>query len=489
MRFLIIWLMAGLCIASNLSSAASIEWTFDRPLINAVEFAGESAQATLAENMKRYGVPGVSIARIEDNTIITLDAIGLADVATGRQLSPQQRFQAASISKPVAATGVMVLVGQQRVKLDGPVNEYLSSWTLPDSAFTKDDPVTLREALSHGGGISVPSYPGFERGAPMPSLLNILNGDANAYSDPVAVINPQNSYRYSGGGYMLLQQLIEDVTGQDFELFMQQAVFQPARMNLSTFRVLDNEIEDLAGITFGHDGTGERRTDPWQDYPQAAPAGLWSTPEDLAKWLITLGSAYQSNAEPIITHTSARAMARRETGDTGLGFGVHGQDDALHLSHTGWTIGYRSNILYFPARGEGVVIMTNSDSGHLLINDLIRTLGREHGWPGFGDSIKLNRARWTEQKLDHTAGIYRMQPAGFSIQLARHEDAFELTTPRGSSYRLVPVGPHRLVIEETGEFIERDAETGELALWGMTGTPVSVTSDGSASISEGSGPG
>lgn len=465
-------LAAALTLAACATPVASNRWLVPtRELVPAVEFAGERKRPTLDARMARYGVPGVSLVVIESDRIVVQEAIGLRDVTALEPVTPDSRFQAASISKPVAASGVMVLVDRGEVELDTPVNRYLESWRLDSVPPEDGDAVTVRALLSHSGGVSVPSYPGFERGSALPSVDDILHGAPNAYSDPVAVIAPQGSYRYSGGAYMVLQKMIEDVSGTTFERFMQDTVLGPAGMSASTFEILP----ETDAPAFGHDWTGGRRADAWQDYPQSAAAGLWSTPRDLARWLIAIGGAYRGERAPVVTTASARQMATRAVGDTGLGFGVHGDEDALHLSHAGWTIGYRSYMVYYPVRGDGAVIMTNGDAGHHLIADMLRTLGRARGWPGFGSSNSATRIDWPERTASALPGTYRLSRAGFSIDIRSRGRRFELTTPRGSRYALVPTGPDRLIIEETGEVITRDPDSGDLVIWGMTARRVEAS--------------
>jgi CubicO group peptidase (beta-lactamase class C family) len=432
------------------------------PLVPAVAFEGDNDVPILAERMKRYGVPGLSVAFVEGDRII-LSAFGARDADSRAPITTDLLFQAASISKPVTAVGVMTLVDRGLVSLDDPANDYLVGWSIPPSPFSEDDPITIRELLSHSGGISVPSYPGFERGAQMPSLDEILVGAPNAYSDPVASVSSQGTYRYSGGGFQILEKVIEDVSGEDFEQYMQREVFGPLGMTRSTFVIQD----DPEGLVFGHNWKGERREDPWQDYPQRAAAGLWSTPEDLARLLIGIGQAYRGSATGVISPNSAREIAIRVAGDTGLGFGVHGEAESLYISHAGWTIGYRSNVLYFPERREGLVVMTNADAGHHQIADIQRTVGKAKAWPGFGESLALERAEWSAERSAALEGTYQVGPAGFPIDIKQDRDGFELSTPRGSSYRLIPTGPNSLIIEETGERVEFDAKARTLFLWGM----------------------
>ncbi|MEO1029496.1 MAG: serine hydrolase domain-containing protein, partial [Pseudomonadota bacterium] len=397
-----------LCLAGCANQASNRHWlNGDTRILPAVKVRNAAMAPSLAEQMRRHKVPGVSIALIIDNKITDLSSVGLKEQSSDTQLNSDLLFQAASISKPVSALGIMVLIDEGKLSLDTPANDVLRDWKiLPPN---KQDPVTIRELLAHTAGISVRSYPGFERGAERPTTKDILLGAPNAYSEPVEFEGPKGAYRYSGGGYMILQKIIEDVSGMPFNTFMREKVFAPAGATMATFNILN----DTDQVAFGHNWSGLRRNDPWQDYPQSAAAGLWATPKDLAKLMIVYGKAYSGETDAFISPDSARAMATLVTDYMGLGFGVHGNDDGLHLSHAGWTIGYRAYLLYFPERGDGAVIMTNADGGHTLIDDILRTLGAERNWPGFGVSKTVDLVEWPSEKKARLAGTYHMSPAAF----------------------------------------------------------------------------
>jgi CubicO group peptidase (beta-lactamase class C family) len=430
----------------------------------AVQIQGQSIRPTLDERMRRYGISAVSMALIEDGLITSIEVIGTVSVDTSDQIDASTLFQAASISKAVTAIGILVLADRGTIDIDRPANEYLLDWKISGTASTPDDPVTIKELLSHSGGINVPSYPGFERGADMPTLDDILVGAPNAYSIAVLADSVQGSYRYSGGGYMVLQKLIEDVTGEEFATFMRAQVFDRVGAPLSTFVVMNSPD----GLAFGHDWRGEVLADRWQDYPQSAAAGLWTSPEEIAQLVAAYGSAYRASDETLLSQSSARRLATPIAGDMGLGFGVHGDGANLSLSHSGWTIGYRSHVLYYPESGAGVVIMTNGQAGHHLIDELLRTLALKQGWPRNQNTEIVNAIKLSGSELENLTGPYNVEPAGFELRVKRKGEWLEFTTERGSVYLAVPVAPDEFVLLETGDRVTVDSEKSQLQLWGMT---------------------
>lgn len=435
-------------------------------LIPAVEFVGDTRNLTLQAQLARHRVPGVSYATIESGGIVKLGSVGSADESSGRSLRSDMALQAASISKAVTAIGFMVLVDAGAVDLDADVETYLTTWAIPSSQFKALTPTTGRALLSHSAGASVPSYPGFELNSDLPDLDAILTGAEKSYSDPVTIDSAPGSYRYSGGGYMILQKTIEDVSGLPFEQFMQEKVFGPVGMQNSTFAIRQGE----AGAAFGHDWSGQRRSDPWQDYPQSAPAGLWTTPEDLAKLMIEFGRSYRGEAEGLLSRNAAQEMTKVVIDETGLGFGVHGSGADLKVSHAGWSHGYRSYMIFFPETGEGFVAIANADAGHNLIDDLVRTVAATRNWAGMFDRNIKEQASWQSDRLEAVTGTFIMSPAGFPVQISAQDGLLTLATPRGSVYSLTPTAEFELTIEQTGGIVRIDPESGDISLWGMVGS-------------------
>lgn len=198
-------------------AAGNAEPDFEHGLRRAIAIAGEPPERlSLRERMAHYGVPGLSVAIIEDCKVVETRQVGAAE-AGGAAVGPHTLFQVASISKPVTALAALRLVEQGQLSLDEDVRTSLKTWTLPDSPLLKDHPVTLRKLLSHSAGLNVGGFAGYPVGAPLPSAAQILDGIAPANNDPVRVQTaPGTQWRYSGGGYVVVQLLMTEATARPF---------------------------------------------------------------------------------------------------------------------------------------------------------------------------------------------------------------------------------------------------------------------------------
>ena len=204
-------------------------------LIPPVRFEGDS-NWRIEDRMKLYGVPGVSIAVISDSKIAWVKSYGVVDQESKQPVTDQTLFQAASISKAITAYAALKEVERGKFNLDQDINRYLSSWQLPDNEFTKEKKVSLRHLLSHSGGITVSGFAGYTVHEKVPGLMQVLNGEPPANSGPVRVDKiPGTGFRYSGGGYCIIQQMLIDIEGKAFPAVMNDLVLQPLGMKNSTY--------------------------------------------------------------------------------------------------------------------------------------------------------------------------------------------------------------------------------------------------------------
>ena len=226
-----------------------------RALLPAIRVEGRTyTPATVEQRMQEHHVSAVSIAVIDAGRVVWARAYGLADVEEQRKATPQTLFQAASISKPVAATAALTLVDDGLLALDDDVNAKLRTWKVPPFAF--EQKVTLRRLLSHTAGLTVHGFPGYAPAGPLPTGVQILNGVPPANTKAVRVdIEPGSQWRYSGGGYVVLQMLLSDVTHQPFPQIMRERVLGPARMRTSTYeQPIPAALRTLAATAYHGDG-------------------------------------------------------------------------------------------------------------------------------------------------------------------------------------------------------------------------------------------
>jgi CubicO group peptidase (beta-lactamase class C family) len=339
-----------------------------------------TASTRLEDRMRALGIPGLSMAVFHNGRLEWTRAYGMADIASRRRATASTRFQAASISKPVAAVAALALVERGVLSLDEDVNRYLTSWKLPANGFTTGTPVTLRAILTHSAGLTVHGFIGYARGEPVPSLLQVLRGERPANSTAVLVDLPVGArWRYSGGGFSVLQLLVEDITGRPFAEAARELVLEPFGMDQSTF------VQPLPEHLWRHAATGyryDREPIPggWHTYPEQAAAGLWTTPRDLARFAIELQRIAVGRSRKGITQDLAAEMLRLHRDNWGLGISVAGAGASARFSHGGANAGFRCYVMSYRNSASGVAIMTNSDTGDAILEDLVRAVAREYGW-------------------------------------------------------------------------------------------------------------
>jgi CubicO group peptidase (beta-lactamase class C family) len=355
--------------------------------VNVIE--GDTAPGMrIGERMRFHDTPGVSIAVIRDGRVEWARGYGVVDVSTGQPVDTATLFQAASISKPVAAMAALRLVEQRRLSLDDDVNGLLRSWKVPENGYTASEKVTLRRLLSHSAGLTVHGFRGYAAGEPVPSLAQLLDGARPANSAPVRVnLVPGSRWRYSGGGTSVAQQLMEDVTGADFATLMRETVLGPAGMIHSTYeQPLPAAFAARAAV--GHRPGGSPVAGRWHSYPEQAAAGLWTTPSDLARLAVEVQRSLRGESNRILSAPMTREMLSPQSGEYGLGFGLAEEGGRRFFSHGGANEGFRAHFIASHDGRDGAVVMTNSDEGQPLVAEILRAIAREYDWPIFRPQVR-----------------------------------------------------------------------------------------------------
>lgn len=302
--------------------------------------AVESAIADAVRDAQHAAhVPGVAVAVVDGDHLAWSETYG---VPAGTV------FQAGSISKPVAAATILALVDEGRLDLDERVSNYLTTWRLPDD-FPDPDAVTLRHLLSHTAGIDTDGYLGLPADQPVPTTAESLEGASTG--EPVHQSGKPGEYSYSGGGYTIAQQIVEDVTGEPFADVVRREVLAPLGMSASGY--------DCGDATAGH--TDEGAEAPRYRYAEAAAAGLCTTADDLARFVAWLGSD-DPRAELM------RTAAPGTDGHYGLGVELDGSDT---VGHQGVNRGYHAEIRVNPAAGVGLVVLTDGDRGGAVVDAVL----------------------------------------------------------------------------------------------------------------------
>ncbi len=433
-RWLQLVLAAACAVAAQNPYEARIR-RIEEGLVPPVVLKGRPVRTTkLVDRMRELTIPAVSIAVFNNGSLEWLRAWGMADVAARRRADTDTLFQAASISKPVAAAAALALVSRGRLKLDEDVNTFLVSWKVPANEFTEKQKVTLRHLLTHSAGVTVSGFRGYAEGEDVPTLAQVLDGAKPSNSGPVRVDIPVGSqFRYAGGGYQIVQQLVEDETKKPFAQSVRELVLEPFGMRHSTFvQPIPVDLRDEAAT--GYRSNGDPVPGGWHTYPEQAAAGLWTTPEDLGRFAIEVQKVATGRSQKVLARELAGRMIRREFEEYGLGFGVIGGGADARFGHGGSNAGFRCFLVCYRDTASGVAIMTNSDLGGLILQDLARAVAREYKWPGM-DPIERTPGTADPSTYKDFAGSYeigvRSPPVVLQI-VAESDRLFRGTGPQRS---------------------------------------------------------
>jgi CubicO group peptidase (beta-lactamase class C family) len=337
---------------------------------------------TLQELMEKVRVPGVSVAVIRDFKVHWAKAYGVADVTTDARVDSETLFQAASISKPVAAMAALKAVQDGRFALDADINTILKSWKLPGDGYTRDRPVTPRGLLSHTSGTGDGfGFPGYDPSTARPTVVQILDGAKPSNVGKVRLERPPfTAFKYSGGAVTIMQLALSDVAGRPYPEILQEWVLRPIGMTRSGYdQPLSPDRDGKAARA--HDGQGRARDAKWHVYPELAAAGLWTTPTDLAKFAIEVQLSLQGRSNKVLSQSLVREMVTPVgVGPFGVGFSVAKMGEGWYFSHGGSNWGFRCDLVAHVLKGYGVAIMTNSDSGGPVIEELKTRVAAAYGW-------------------------------------------------------------------------------------------------------------
>jgi CubicO group peptidase (beta-lactamase class C family) len=333
----------------------------------------------LTIELEQHHVPGLTIAVVHDGRIDWARGYGLLENGKPERIDTSTLFQAASISKPVSAVVALRMVEMGMLSLDEDVNLKLLSWKVTRNEFTRERPVTLRRLLSHSAGLTMHGVPEFSAGDKVPTLVEILDGKWSATAESVRpVYQPGATFRYSGGGYVVLQVLMTDVSHRTFESLANEFVLEPAGMASSTYeQPLPKELWSQAAV--GHLANGTHLGGSWHTLPEQAAGGLWTTPRDLASFMIELWRSYHGKSNKLLSQELAREMLTRQIDDFGLGLSLP-STGVFRFQHSGGNAGYRCFMVLSVDVPDGVVIMTNGDSGEQLIWEVFEVIAHAYGW-------------------------------------------------------------------------------------------------------------
>jgi CubicO group peptidase (beta-lactamase class C family) len=404
----------------------------------------------LLKRMAELHVNAVSIAVVH-NGILEWDK------GYGPGTNPQTLFQAGSISKPLAALAALRLVQQGKLQLDSDVNTDLTSWKIPSSPAAPNAVVTLRELLTHTAGFTVHGFPGYASNEPVPTLVQVLNGTPPANTAPIRLESvPGEKWNYSGGGYTVMQQLLIDVTHLPFPKLLHDTVLQPIGMLHSTYeQPLPDSRKSIIALPYRSDGTpvpGGPHT-----YPEMAAAGLWTTPSDLATYIVEIQKSLDGRANHLLSKDLTNQMLTPGKGKWGLGLQIGGSPTQPYFSHGGVNEGYESLFVAYEHTGDGAVVMTNAEGGSRLAAEVMSSIAVAYNWPDFRPAIRTE-IRLDRKILARYVGTYQITPT-FSIAVTLEGDQL-MTQATGQSqepiYAESPTKFFLKIVDAEIDFVQDD---------------------------------
>lgn len=420
----------------------SVENNFDPQLLK----TGSNGQSIL-KRMQGRKVNGLSIAVIDQGELVWAKGYGINDISAPNQaVDTATLFQCASIGKVITAIAALRLVQDQKIGLDDDVNQKLKSWKIPENNFTAQKKVTLRMLLSHSAGLMDGyGFEGYYPNSTLPSLVQILNAQnpANNKKKIAVAETPGSSERYSGAGYLIIQQLIEDLSGTTFAHYTHQAIFKPLGMLHTTYAYYPDSLFNF-NISRGHYDNG--KIDPnrkYNVYPEQGAAGPWTTPSDLARLVIEIQKINQGKNSGILSPNLVQLMLKPQINSMGLGFHLKGASRVLGFWHSGNTAGYTGVLFGLTETGQGAIVLTNSNAGEWLALEAIRSIAETYNWPMMKHISPVN----TLEPEKYVGDYLSNGKNGLSIGLEKKQLYFKKA---GSSkkYNLYPIGNNSFAMLE-----------------------------------------
>lgn len=337
-----------------------------------------SQRMSVEAALTRSKIPGASVAAMVGGQVVWARAWGYADAAHTRVMTPETVLQAASVSKPLTAVAIMRMVQFGELSLDEDVSEYVEGWEAKRGK--QRVRLTLRDLLSHSAGVNVHGFRGYDRTTrELPTTLDVLNGKGNSAKIRVEQ-PPRTEVKYSGGGFVVAQAVVEQEVEEPFSAAMYEWLIKPFGLTHSTYE------QPIAPVHAGFAASGVVKGVPVPGghhvYPEAAAAGLWTTPTDLLVVAAGLLRAYQGAPAPISQAMVRQMLTPVKQGErAGIGWFLNATTDGVtEVTHSGLNEGFTSMVVW-RTDGMGAAVMVNGEGS--IVGALIEAIGQEYGWrPG-----------------------------------------------------------------------------------------------------------
>lgn len=426
--------------------------SIENSLTKNIQIEGDAIQKfNLLARMDFYKVPGVSIAIVQNGKIKWAKGYGYANTKTGKKVDVNTLFQAGSISKPIAALSVLKLFENDSLLLNKDVNYYLENWQIPENRFTKNEKVTVERLLTHTAGMSVSGFPGYQQTDDFPEIIDVLNGKGNTGKIVVDTI-PGSIWRYSGGGYTIMEKVVEDITGLSLNDYMAKNILFPIGLRNSTFeQPITKEFQN--NISAAYDANGKLIEGLWFNYPEQAAAGLWTTPTDLALYCIEIQDILKGKKDGILRKQTVEKMLSKHKNDWGLGPSLQNEKDSLIFGHGGKNAGFTNDMKAYAYLGHAVIIMTNADNGGKLISEIKNAVSEFYNW-SISKPKTIVVIELSDTVLKQYVGKYELKEQNLILKVQFKENQLFLNDTPVGDLKLLPITNTKFIDTESGTIIE-----------------------------------
>jgi CubicO group peptidase (beta-lactamase class C family) len=386
--------------------------------------------ATIIDRMKYYNVQGLSIAVIHNYEVAWAKGYGWADVEEKRPVTAETLFEPGSISKSLNAVGILKLAQDKKLDLYTDINTYLTSWKFPYDTTSHNKKITLAQLLSHSAGLGVHGFPGYDLLATLPTLTQVLNGQAPANTPPVrSIFEPGLRHEYSGGGTTISQLLLMDITKQPYDVFMYDYVLKPMGMTNSFYtQPAPGEKHNLCATGYYTDGNPVPHK--FHAYPEQAAAGLWMTPTDLCHYIIEMQLSKEGKSNKVLNQEMTQLMLTPYNDvNAALGVFVEDRKGTLYFQHGAGNEGFCGQYYGSIEGGDGVVIFLNSDYNPGLMDELLNSIARVYNWTNFYEPIYKKMVEVPDNIAKECVGMYTIGENGFT-DIVKKEDGYYLCDDR-----------------------------------------------------------
>lgn len=380
---------------------------------------------SLAERMKHYNVQGLSVAVIDNYKIVWAKGYGYADKKENRKVTTNTMFEPGSISKSLNAVGILLLAQQGKLDLYQDINQYLVNWKFPYDTVSHGKKITTAQLLSHTAGLSIHGFPGYQRDSVIAAVTDILDGRAPSNTEAVrSLAEPGKEPRYSGGGILITQQMLTDLTKQRYEQYMYEHVLRPLGMTNSSYNQPPS-VAQSKNLATGYKSNGKEVPGKYFVYPEKAAAGLWTTPTDICKYLVEMQLAYNGKSSKLLNQEMVKLHVTPYKNDVAMGTFLQNRNGEKYFVHSAGNEGFTGYFLAGLTNGKGVALFANSDDGYVLL-ELLNSIALVYNWAGFKKPEQITTVPVNDTITSKYIGEYILD--GYYSEIKKEKDGLYLWT-------------------------------------------------------------